>query len=163
MNTRQILNVLDSQLPCTKARYWNCVPADGLKPELFAKEKLPSCIIFNTQDSSLPGRHWLALIGSKRGLIYFDSYGKRLESYGFHGIKAHSRYKDIQGNSNLCGVYAFLFLLYTIRNGSPASFYKLFNNDKKKNDEKAARLFNSLQPCSQSRRRCVHQTCRKRT
>lgn len=42
--------------------------------------------------------------------------------------------KRIQGKSNYCGVYAFLFLLYITRN-KLSKFFSYFSNNLQKNDD----------------------------
>lgn len=88
---------------------------------VYSRDTLPvlqenTCVIVNTDDSSQPGTHWLALfVNDKRELEFYDSYGKPPE---FYNVNTTS-YSDVQWNSkmfqsptsNVCGQYCIYFLL----------------------------------------------------
>lgn len=115
---------------------------------VFARDELPkhpsypSCFIFNTHPRSKPGEHWLALFYSENGFCqFFDSYGYppsfyRLETYLTNtstGWNYNAR--RLQGNSDFCGIYSILFLLYKSRNKT-MQFFKEFYLNYSKNDRK---------------------------
>lgn len=114
--------------------------------ELPKQPKYPSALIVNTEPRNQPGEHWLALYYSKSGVCdFFDSYGQppsfyNLESY----IDSTSNIwnwnkRRLQGDSNYCGYYAILFLLYRSRNKT-ISFYQEFYLNFSKNDKKIFKL-----------------------
>ena len=162
LNTNEIINYLDAHLPCSIAKYWNCVPADKLLPNLFSREKLPSCIVANTKPENHPGEHWIAFIRTRKGLYFFDSYGKPVRKYGFQ-VNAQSHNKSLQGNSALCGVYCLLWIIYTLQYKSPLAFYKEFKRNATANDKKAVSLFKALKPCvrRKNKRKTVQICCCK--
>src|SRR5580658_6478645 len=67
MDTKQIINEL-KHLP----KFIGVFPRDLLPTRV----KYPSCLIANTDPSSAPGEHWVAIILNRdRSGEYFDSYG----------------------------------------------------------------------------------------
>ena len=97
--------------------------------DAFARDELPkappypSCFIINTDPRSLPGEHWLALFYNKNGYAsFFDSYANspdyfNLEQYIYNTSTGFDyNKKRIQGDSEYCGFYCILFLLYKSRN-----------------------------------------------
>lgn len=101
----------------------------------------PACFIMNTEERGQDGEHWLAFyFNIKKELYFFDSYG--LSPYYYNLInyinqtstKFNWNMKRIQGKSNYCGVYAFLFLLYITRN-KLSKFFSYFSNNLQENDD----------------------------
>lgn len=71
MNTLQIEKILRSCDP-VDPYFLGCVPADLIP----LSDRYPYAIVVNTDASSRPGQHWVALYASSEDLIeYFDSYG----------------------------------------------------------------------------------------
>lgn len=112
------------------------------KDELPVKPKFPSCFISNTHPRNKPGEHWLALHYDNKGYAtFFDSYGKppsyyKLENYISKSANGWSWNKRrLQGNSDLCGFYSVLFLLYKTRD-KILNFFKEFYFNFSKNDYK---------------------------
>jgi hypothetical protein len=111
------------------------------RDELPSQPPFPSCFIINTDPRSKPGAHWLAVYYNERGYCdFFDSYGQppdyfNLEKYINKTSRGWSfNRKRIQGDSDLCGVYAILFLIFRARDQLPI-FYKQFSNNYSKNDK----------------------------
>jgi len=80
------------------------------------------CIIVNTQDSYLPGLHWLAIYKSRKNnyIDFFDSLGNSIFYYGGEiieflkakgGLVRYNNCKVQSNNSNACGMYCLYFLI----------------------------------------------------
>jgi hypothetical protein len=109
--------------------------------ELPVRPPYPSCFIINTDPRSKPGEHWLAVYYNRNGYVdFFDSYGHspaffNLENYLNKTSTGWSFNKRrIQGDSELCGLYAILFLIFRARDKSDF-FFKQFSNNYEKNDK----------------------------
>ena len=98
-------------------------------------------IIMNLQNSNQPGSHWIALKRVNNTIFVFDSFGIGYLPVGV--FKLFKNYKIITNiyriqdiNSNLCGMFCVLFILYDVKNKN--DFIKcltLFNsNDFLKNE-----------------------------
>lgn len=112
------------------------------KDELPVITKFPSCFILNTDPRSKPGEHWLAIYYNKRGFCYFfDSYGNPPLYYNLNRYIANSsngwtwNKQRLQGDSEYCGYYSLLFLLYISRN-KLSEFYNEFYFNYYLNDKK---------------------------
>ena len=114
---------------------------------VFAKDMLPnkvpypSCLVFNTDNHTEPGEHWLALHYNEHGVCnFFDSYGQHPSAYKMEAYLKRTatkwtyNMKTIQGLSSYCGFYCLFFLLFKCRNNSKA-FFKQFTSNTLKNDE----------------------------
>ena len=119
---------------------------------VFARDQLPkineypSCLILNTHGKGKPGEHWLAIyFDSNKHSYFFDSYGKHPSFFGLTDyINENSRSwsynsKRIQGNSNHCGYYSVLFLIFKVRN-ILNKFYSYFNSNYDLNDKKISKM-----------------------
>jgi hypothetical protein len=101
----------------------------------------PSCFILNTDTSTEPGEHWLAVyVDQNNECYFFDSYGNSPKFFGLDNY--FSQFKTLtwnkiklQGNSNNCGLYCILFLLYKSHN-KLQQFYLEFDNKSDINDKK---------------------------
>ena len=107
----------------------------------------PSCFILNTHPRSKPGEHWLVVFFSEKGFCYFfDSYAHppsyyRLETNITNTSKGWTyNQRRLQGNSDFCGFYSILFLLYKSRNKT-LNFFNEFYLNYSKNDKK---IFNNI-------------------
>jgi hypothetical protein len=102
----------------------------------------PSVIVINTDPSTKPGQHWVAVYITREGVAeYFDSYGKPVylsEIKWFlkkNGDAVRSNNQSIQGTlSTVCGQYCIFFLLHRCRGLSMTKIVHLFSNDKTDND-----------------------------
>lgn len=93
---------------------------------VFAADQLPlvlpstSCgFIVNTDISSRPGTHWLAMFMRDNVVDFFDSYGQYPGAYTplftrwicRHGLRVRINQKRVQSDSsNVCGLYCLYFL-----------------------------------------------------
>lgn len=93
---------------------------------VFAADHLPSVLpatpcgfIVNTDISSRPGTHWLALFVRDNTVDFFDSYGQSPRAYDpsftrwiyQRGLRARINRKRMQSDfSNVCGLYCLYFL-----------------------------------------------------
>ena len=78
MNTLQLNHILKSSR-ITKKDFYGVLARDQL-PEYIP---YPKHFIINTEESSEPGEHWLALYYDKNGICnFFDSYGNSPKFFG---------------------------------------------------------------------------------
>jgi hypothetical protein len=116
MNTTQIDSILLSNRH-TRCVYGGCYPIDRL-PTI---EKLPYALVVNSDKSSGPGIHWLALYFSASDTSdFFDSLGNRPHVYSSQLSKYMRTYSQNQWtNSQLvqsplsatCGQHAIAFIV----------------------------------------------------
>ena len=114
--------------------------------DTFSKDEIPliennKSLIFNLQNSSQTGSHWIALSRNNKNIFIFDSFG-----VGHIPKNIYERYKNfniitniyrIQHiNSNLCELFSILFCLYKVSSKNKfIEFLNLFNvNDYIKNE-----------------------------
>lgn len=96
-------------------------------------KKLPGGMIVNTDESHLPGTHWVAIFIDKKGkLEFFDSYG--LPPLVQHHINYLDKYKYntqmLQSpTSALCGHYCMLYLDNKFRGISMKKFLEQMKHD----------------------------------
>jgi hypothetical protein len=108
--------------------------------------KLPISFIINTHESNQPGEHWLAFYIDINGAEFFDSYGNSPNYFGHDLVNYLNKYKNwifnktkIQGNSNNCGYYCILFIMYRSKN-KLKEFFNEFRFNSVKNDFKLEKL-----------------------
>ena len=132
---KKIMNY-DSKI---KKEFLNVFARDELPSSI---PKLPACFIFNTKNRSNPGQHWLAVyIDKNNHAEFFDSYGYspakyRLKTY-LKRIASSTSYNKqrIQGQSDFCGLYSILYLLFKSYK-QENKFFTKFNNNYNENDKK---------------------------
>ena len=133
MNSLEILEFL-SQIPIP--RVWSRSAA----------------FVFNTQQNSLPGQHWVAIHVDRNGHgIFFDSYG--MPPYIAHHIR-HLRKNckkfcwnnmPLQSEtSKVCGQFCIMFLDFMSRGHRLENFLNIFSPDSKANDRIAKRYVDKL-------------------
>ncbi len=121
---------------------------------VFARDRLPNlkkkkcCLVLNTDSHEKPGEHWLAIYVDENGFgEFFDSYANNPERFGLiNYLNKNCRIwtynkQIIQGNSNFCGYYCVLFLLFRARNKAN-KFFSYFNSSLENNDLKIKKLIN---------------------
>jgi hypothetical protein len=80
-------------------------------------------LVFNTQKSSLPGEHWIALVKDGSTGYFFDSYGQHPNAYqDVCKVLIHQFERVVWNNNQLqgltstvCGDYCVLFILLYAR------------------------------------------------
>ena len=90
-------------------------------------------LIFNLQNSNEPGSHWVSLSRKNNNIFIFDSFGVGRIPNNLYKIYKNCniianlyRIQDI--DSNLCGMFYFLFCLYKVDSKNKfISFLNLFN------------------------------------
>ena len=114
---------------------------------VFAVNKLPKrvpypcCIIANTQPSTHPGEHWVAIyIDEQNRGNYFCSYGKTPPPIIEQWIKKNTEEyelmsKRIQGSfSTTCGQYCLFYLHFRCCNVTHVTIASLFSSELREND-----------------------------
>jgi|688.fasta_scaffold17848_7 hypothetical protein len=144
LNGKQIYEILNSDDYSHKI-FKAVLPRDKLPN----KVKYPSAYIINTQGSSHPGEHWLAIYYDKNGNCdFFDSFGLNPAIYGFIDFlnktckKWNYNNKQIQSlMSEFCGYYCTYFILLRSRNIPMECILNFFDNkDFFKNDYRIMHL-----------------------
>lgn len=113
MNRNEIANVLMSD-PITAKWYKGVFCSDEI-PVL--RER--SAIVINTDDSTKPGSHWIAVfVENKDTIEMFDSFGRSPHAFGENISSFTSNYKYVLHNdiwfqhpdSIVCGVYCIYYI-----------------------------------------------------
>lgn len=114
MNAYQLQKILERivSAPC---RFIGVFPKDTLPRYM---TRYPCCYVANTDISSGPGQHWVAVwYNSPSSCEFFDSYGMPPEAYGFSILCTNYNHKALQSNSStVCGQFC-LFFLYSRSRG----------------------------------------------
>ena len=117
MNAREINKILtafDKKHEIFKGVF----PSDKLPKKIF--KQFPVALVVNLDTSKGKGSHWIAIyIDEKRKGYYFDSYGckpevKQIQMFMRNQCKQQF-YFEMQlqsSNSNVCGGYAIVFLIF---------------------------------------------------
>lgn len=137
METREITDIVNSQ-PYMKDVFLGVFPCDKL-PDCSTIFRRPLAFIANTDESFLPGEHWVAFYFPARGPNeYFDSYGFPPLKFPFQ--KALGKYyiyndKLIQSfSSAVCGEYCIYFCLMRVCNSNMNKALSMFSEDSESND-----------------------------
>jgi hypothetical protein len=140
MNTIHLTYILQSD-PCTTLQFGGVFAKDQFPATTTGA--LPRCYIVNSEPSSSPGAHWLAMWfphGSDKA-EFFDSYGRAPDPAFAAMMRSHGhstfRYNTtrLQGVSTACGQYCLMYLLCRSRGISLDDFVDMFDvNDYAYND-----------------------------
>ena len=147
MTNDEITFIVNSNISCKKM-FIGVFAADTLPTNL----SYPCTLIVNTDDSNLPGQHWVAIhIDKKRIGYFFDSYG--MTPYVTNFINFLNKFcdswkfnsKPLQSiNTIVCGQYCCLFVLACSEN-AVVDFLKMYStNDSYSNDAKTILKFNFI-------------------
>ena len=138
MDSREIALVL-SRDRFTRHHFRGVFASDELPRQTLPR---PSALVVNTDPSTKPGRHWLAVYITRDGTAeYFDSYGRTpwlpsvqsfLAKNGKGAVYNHRRLQGIF--STVCGQYCTFFLMHRCRGWNMATILNLFSNDLSEND-----------------------------
>ena len=137
MNSVEIFTVLKNDY-FSKNNFFGVLARDQLPKEI----KWPSSFIMNTDKSSKPGAHWLAISYNKHGKCeFYDPLGFSPKYYNMDDyLKNTSKEyfynsQQMQGIfSEYCGYYCTLFIMVQSRNHNLDFFLKLFYKNTKFND-----------------------------
>ena len=146
MNTAQIERILRRDPYCKKI-FKGVYARDQIK-----RVSYPSAYIINSDPSTRPGRHWIAVFFDRRGNgQYFDSYGLPPKVLGFTEFMNRNskkwiwNRKTLQGlYSAVCGQYCIYFVLLRCRGVSLRSVTSHFSSNFSENDRRIARFIRNL-------------------
>jgi hypothetical protein len=118
LNTIQLLKILSSD-SCTKHLFRGVYAINRLPKNVM----YPSVIVVNTDTSDGPGMHWLCIIYSKnKSAFLYCPLGMHPKIYGLatylNSTSIRWNYNKCQHqslNSNLCGYFVFLFIIFKCR------------------------------------------------
>jgi len=110
MNTEQLDGIL-SRIIVPPTKFLGVFAKDQI-PDTRSLTHYPSCFVANTDPSTKPGEHWVAIwIESPESCEFFYSYGIAPNCYGFVISCTTVNPKPIQSlNSVVCGYYCIYFL-----------------------------------------------------
>ena len=142
MKTNEIETILNHILSTDKVNFLGVFPQD-LIPS-FDSLKFPACLVSNTDPSSKPGTHWVALyIVSPSQLEFFDSYGLHPHAYGFtFNLSEYNKTQLQSFSSNVCGEYCIYYLFK--RSKCLCPIFKEFSSSTDWNDREEAKWFKKI-------------------
>ena len=147
MNTLQIECLLKKDLR-TKNIFKKVCALDQLENPTF-----PCAYVINSDPSSEPGEHWVAVYFDKRGRgEYFDSYGSSPTLIGFKSyMDAYSlsgwiyNRKTLQAYfSSFCGHYCVYFVLFRYRGVPLHAIVSDFTSNLTENDRSISRFIHNV-------------------
>lgn len=147
MNSLQVQRALAH----VAARTVGVFPADQI-PQHWER---PCALVVNTDDSSKPGTHWVAIYVSADGhASYFDSYGlpptveAHLDRIRRNSTSYEWSIPQLQSiDSSVCGQFCIAFLFYMSHGYDLRRFCSLFSTDTVENDRLSLTLFNHITKC----------------
>jgi len=110
----------------------------------------PICVIVNTMNwNEKKVGHWIALyykiqIDGTFCCEAFDSYGECLESYELNPcmpVSTENKLELQSSNTEVCGIWCLIYLLYKCRGKSMKQFQALFTQDSTSNDTQVVKMF----------------------
>ena len=121
---------------------------------VFPCDKLPNIskgyLIMNTQPSSMPGEHWVAMTINTTG-EYFDSYGfyplnKEAEEFMNERTSTWTYNRvTLQGLNNFtCGEYCVMYIYIKALGYSMFDYINLFTTNSEVNDKIVKKLYKDL-------------------
>ena len=112
----------------------------------FPRDLLPSLskkkfgLIINTDPSTKPGQHWVAVFKDANEVQYFDSYGLPplhcdiIDFLDSHGQWNYNRITLQSFTSKVCGHYCVVYLWCRFEGWQHCDFMNLFKCNRKRND-----------------------------
>lgn len=115
---------------------------------VYAKDQLPAGLplggayVVNSQNSELPGRHWLSFwrnpAMNTNVVESWDSLGRPPSHYGIHlsgdMVVLYNNRRIQSDQSGTCGLHAVFFLYYKATGASMEQILDVFSEDKVDND-----------------------------
>ena len=135
MDTLQIKRALEHNT-FTKKTFSGVFSADVL-PEII--DTFPCGFVANTDPSTEPGTHWIALYFPSRGKgEFFDSYGYPPDNYGeafkSYGVETWNKRKIQSSWSTVCGQYCIFYFYHKSRGYSMNKIVNMFTDNVCLND-----------------------------
>lgn len=171
MNTLQLTAIMD-KISCS-THFLGVLPSDHL-PETPLRS-LPSMTIVNTDTSSQPGQHWLAIYLTQDGTgCFFDSFGNAPDCDRFPitiknfltsnaPVVLYSTKRVQDFTSDACGQHCVFFLYHLARGRDYNYVMNLYSNDYIKNDKMVSLFVKRLRSnaCNEKMFPCIQcvQTC----
>ena len=129
--------------------FLGCFPLDGLPP---FPPTLPKSMIINTQPSSHPGEHWVALVLTETKCYYFDSFAlprapANIEMYvePYYNTITYLEIPIQDITSNFCGAYCVSFVLHVKDDLTYEQFFPHYYSDNLlENDEILKQDFSNI-------------------
>ena len=117
-----------------------------IPPSRIHSVQYPECYVVNSDDSSSPGQHWLAVFISSDGILeFFDSYGLPAHFYNIRVSAYRSNSTQIQAdNSTTCGHYCIAYLCARSLGFSLTDFLNSFTYCYASNDRFVTKWIRSL-------------------
>jgi hypothetical protein len=148
MYTSELIDLLKKD-KYSRNSFCGVIPYDKLP---IKKLRRPCSFIINTQKSTEPGEHWVAIYLPKKGkLEYFDSYGFRPTIDKIYKlIHINGKYyiynkTTIQGvDSTNCGLYTLFYIYFRARKYPMYKYLKFFTSNKTHNDMLIENLFKRI-------------------
>ena len=116
----------------------------GTYPRDCLPEDIPKStgVIINTDASTGPGKHWVAVYNGPTHAVYFDSFGlpplhKDIIQFLDRispSMWGHNTITFQSESTNTCGLYCLYFLTNYFNGGDFINFRKIFNFKQTKND-----------------------------
>ena len=146
MNTVQIQRLLNKD-PFAKSIFKKVCAKNQLQ-----RVDYSSAYVINSQPSSKPGEHWIAVYFDKHGKgEYFDSYGLPPSVNGFTTFMERNSKTWIYNDktvqslfSTTCGHYCVYFILYRCRGYSMRHIVSRFSSNLTENDRKVDLFIRTL-------------------
>jgi hypothetical protein len=131
MDSIELQKHTESLIYPAKSRFLGVFPRDWM-PELPHSPRLPVCYIMNSDPSSLPGSHWLAVFATDSDdLNFFDSFACPPAFYDIHFSSIAQSVASIalqSIDSTVCGHYCIYYLFHKALGHSNSSILDSFSS-----------------------------------
>ena len=107
--------ILSRFLSKSRVKYLGTFSADKIPSHSLVQSSSPCCYVLNSDPSTSPGSHWVAVYHSTpHSLEFFDSFGFAPADLGFHfdtSFHVTQNKTQVQSlNSKVCGEYCIYFV-----------------------------------------------------
>ena len=146
LDTAQLVMMLTGN-PITKPYFHGVYPADELSGVRWAPlkiEKYPALLIANTDESDMPGQHWVGFFFTEdKTCEFFDSYGNQPWKYYYPWLKFMYVNSDMEmfndkcvqaPTSTTCGHHCLFFLNERCKGLSMKKIVDMYSDNLKYND-----------------------------
>lgn len=123
MQATELLLLLSKIYEKSDASFLGVYAADKLPLPEYISAHTPCAYIANTDQTGLPGRHWIAVFHpTKSSIEFFDSFGLHPHDLGYNfssfSLKNYNKTQIQCKNSTVCGQYCVYFLYFRIHGHS---------------------------------------------